>query len=195
MATSAVQICSNALLMLGDDPINSFSDNTVQARLASNLWEQVRDAVMRMHPWNCAITRVQLAPDATEPEFEWSYRFALPGDWVRTLSIGEEGETPAYTMETDTSGNRFILCDENPLKLRYIWRNTNPSTWDSLMVHAVTAAMAEAMSYPRTKSASVQDAMGAKLKFWLQQAKTIDGQEVPTEQVGDAPFIDARAIG
>lgn len=190
MATSAVQMCSNALLMLGDASINSFSDNTVQARLASNLWPQVRDAVLRMHPWNCAVKRVQLAPDETTPAFEWSYQYALPGDWMRTLSIGEEGETPAYTME----GGK-ILTGVNPVKLRYIWRNENVATWDSLLVHAATAAMAEAMAYPRTKSASVQDTMAQKLKFWLQQAKTIDGQEVPTETVGDAPFLDVRSIG
>lgn len=189
MTTSAVRICSNALLMLGDDPINSFSDNNVQATLAQNLWPQVRDAVLRMHPWNCAVKRVQLAPDASTPAFDWSYQFQLPGDLMRTLSVGELGEKIDYTVE----GGK-ILTDEAALNLRYIFRNENVASWDSLLVHAATAAMAEAMAYPRTKSASVQETMAAKLKFWLQQAKTIDGQEAPTEDVTDAPLLEVRAI-
>lgn len=189
MATSAVQICSNALLLLGAQTINAFNEDNDRAKLASNLWENCRDAVLRGHPWNCAVKRVQLAADVDAPAFEWAYQYTLPGDWLRTLSVGEEGEIIAYQME---SGK--ILCDEE-VKLRYIWKNTNVTTWDSMLVEAVTAYMAFTMAYPITKSASVQDAMANAYQFKLKQARAVDGQENPPEQVGDYPFLDARRMG
>lgn len=190
MATSAVQICSNALLLVGDQPINSFSDNNDRTRLVSNLWANARDAVLRSHPWNCAVKRVALSPDVATPAFEWSQQFTLPPDCLRILSIGEEGETPAYAIE---SGK--ILCDENPLNLRYVWRNTDVTTWDALLAEAMTAHMAMTCAYPITKSAAQQDEMIKLYRFKLQQARSVDGQEQPPEQFGDFPLMNARTIG
>lgn len=187
MATSEVQVCSNALLMLGAQTINSFDDESERATLCSNLWENARDAVLRSHPWNCAVKRVQLAPLADAPAFEWPYQFQLPGDCLRILSVGEEGETPAYTVE-----GRAILCDESLLKLRYLYRNEDVPSWDSMLVSAMEAYMAMTLAYPITKSQSTQETMAKLYEFKLRQARTVDGQEQPTETVGDTPFLNAR---
>lgn len=190
MASSAVQICSNALLLLGAQTINAFNENNDRAKLASNLWENCRDAVLRGHPWNCAVKRVELAADVATPAFEWSAQYTLPGDFLRLLSVGEEGEDVPFQME---SGK--ILCDEDTVKLRYIFKNTNVTSWDSLLVEAMTAYMAMTMAYPITKSASVQEAMAKLYQYKLQQARSVDGQENPPEEFGDRPFITARQMG
>jgi hypothetical protein len=91
--TSAVQICSNALLLLGDNPIDSFDVDNNRTRLVANLYESKRDKVLRSHPWNCATKRVTLSPSAEAPAFDWAYQFPLPSDWLRTLSVGLEGDS------------------------------------------------------------------------------------------------------
>jgi hypothetical protein len=187
MASSAVQICSNALLLLGAQTINAFNEENDRAKLASNLWENCRDAVLRSHPWNCAVKRVALAADVDAPAFEWTAQFTLPGDFLRLLSIGEEGEIIAFQLEAGK-----ILCDEDPVNLRYLFRNENVTSWDSLLVEAMTAYMAMTMAYPITKSASVQETMAKLYEFKLRQARAVDGQENPPEQFGDYPFLDAR---
>lgn len=187
MATSDVQICSNGLLLVGADTINSFSDENDRAKLVSNLWENCRDAVLRSHPWNCAVKRVALSPDAAAPAFEYAYQFTLPGDLLRVLAVGEEGETIHYRIE-----GRKILMDEADLKLLYVWKNTVVTTWDSLLVEAVTAYMAMTCAYPITKSAATQKSMADLYAFKLRQARTVDGLEQPTEEFGDTPFINAR---
>ena len=48
---SAVSICSNALLLLGDKPIDSFDINNDRTRLVANLYTSKRDKVLRAHPW------------------------------------------------------------------------------------------------------------------------------------------------
>lgn len=187
MATSEVQICSNALLLLGAQTINSFDDTADRSILAGNLWANCRDAVLRSHPWNCAIKRVALAPEATAPAFDYTYQFTLPGDWLRTLSVGQDGDTPDYRME----GSK-ILCDDNPLYLIYLFRNTDVSKYDALLVEALTAYMAMTMAYPITKSASQQGVMAKLYEFKLRQARTVDGQEDPPQEVGDFPFLNVR---
>ena len=108
MSISAVSICSNALLLLGDKPIDSFDVDNDRTRLVANLYEMKRDRVLRAHSWNCATKRVILSPDTDGPPFGWGYQFTLPNDWLRTLSVGEDGQEDDYAIE-----GRKILMDSN----------------------------------------------------------------------------------
>lgn len=188
MATSDIQICSNALLSLGAQSINDFGENNDRAMLASNLWPNVRDSVLRSHNWNCCIKRVALAPDATAPDFEYAYQFTLPSDCLRVLSVGEDAEDqPAYQIE----GGR-ILCDENPLYLRYVFRNTNAPSYDSMLADVLQQAMAAKMAYAITKSASKEQLEQRKLELLLRQARAVDGQENPPEEFGASSIMAVR---
>lgn len=189
MAT-AVSICSNALLMLGDKPINSFAEASDRAKLAANLWPQLRDYVLRSHPWNCAVKRQVLSPLAEAPAFGFSYKFLLPGDWLRTLQIGEDGERPEYRIES-----RNILMNEGTCKLRYIWRNDNPATWDALLVHAMTLVMKTAFAYPITQAGSIEQLAQQVLAPILKQARAVDGQEDDVDYLDDSPLYVAGFIG
>lgn len=190
--TSAVQICSNALLTLGAKPINSLAPDPQQAtsdreQACANVYPMVRDSVLRSHPWNCATKRVVLSPDEAAPAFDWEYQFRLPGDWLRTLSVGEAGYEIPYRIE----GAR-ILADTNVLRLKYIWRNEAPATWDSLLVDAVTAAMAARLAVTITADQGKKQEFERALLAIMRTARAVDGQEEPPKTLGDFPLLQAR---
>lgn len=187
MTTSAVSICSNALLMLGDAPISSFEENNDRTRLAANLYAMRRDRVLRSHPWNCATKRVILSPDETPPEFGWSYQFQLPADWLRTLHVGATDAGDEFAIE-----GRKILMNRNACYLRYIWRNDVEATWDALLVDAMTEVMKATFAYAITKSTSKEELVEAIVQRVLKQARNIDGQENPSESLGDFPLLANR---
>jgi hypothetical protein len=189
MAT-AVSICSNALLMLGDKPINSLEEGSDRARLAANLWPDLRDFVLRSHPWNCAVKRVTLNPQSTPPDFDFEYSFLMPGDWLRTLQVGQRGERPEYQIEGKT-----ILMHESVCRLRYIWRNDNPATWDSMLVHAMTMVMKAVFAYPITQAGSIEQLAVSVLAPILKQARAVDGQEDDVDYIDDSPLYAAGFIG
>jgi hypothetical protein len=186
MATP-VSISSNALLLVGDKPIASFDEATDRARLCANLWPDVRDEVLRSHPWNCAVKRVRLLPDADAPAFDWSYQFTLPGDYLRTLSAGELEAEEDWLIE---SGK--LLCNVSPLLLRYIFRNDNPATYDGMLVGLMTATMAARMAYPLTQSAALAQELGGRAEVLARRARAVDGQDDPPSLLGDNPLRDAR---
>jgi len=190
-ATSEVQICSNALLLLGQRPISSLNDPDGSAGdsviLAANFWPMVRQAVLRSHPWNCAMKRVALAPDSVAPAFDWSYAFTLPGDYMRTWTVGRDGDAPEWMVE-----NGKILLDNAVCYLRYVFDNTDTTTYDGMLTLALTSGMAAAMAYPITKSQTEQDSMIKLHQFHLKQARTVDGQEGTGEQSPDSPLISVR---
>lgn len=184
---SAVSICSNALLLLGDRPISSFSENNDRTRLVANIYDYKRNRVLRAHSWNCATKRVILSPDVAAPPFGWAYQFQLPNDWLRTLSVGEDGAEDYFAIE-----GRKILMDSNVCRLRYIWNNTEESTWDSLLVEAMTQVMVAALTYPITKSTTKQATEEEIVKRVLKEARAVDGQEVTPETLGDFPLLSNR---
>ena len=189
MATR-VSICSNALLLLGGKTINSLDEGTDRASLASNLYDSVRDSLLRSHPWNCAVKRVILAPDTETPAFDYSAQFTLPGDWLKTISVGPDGYEVDYKHE---SGK--VLANGTSLALRYISRNDNEATWDSMLVHAMELKMAAEMAYPITGSASMADLMNGKLLQHLKAARAVDGQDDPPQTLGDFRLLNARFGG
>ena len=189
MATK-VSICSNALLMLGDKSINSLDEGTNRAQLASNLYDSTRDALLRSHPWNCAVKRVILAPDVAAPAFDYSAQFSLPSDWLKTLSVGPEGYEVDYKHE---SGK--LLANGTSLALRYIFRNTVEGSWDAMLVVGMELSMAASMAYAITGSASMADMMHSKLQQHMKTARSVDGQDDPAQTFGDFPLINSRSGG
>lgn len=191
MAVTPVSICSNALLMLGDNPISSMSTGpdaeSDRARLAANIWPTARDAVLRRHPWNCAIKRVILSPDAQAPAFDYAYQFTLPADWLRTLTVGQEGERAAYRME----GGK-LLMHENVCRLKYIYRNENPVSWDASLVWAMTRVMRAIFAFPIAQSGSLEQLIEAEIAATIKEAKAIDGSEDEPDAMDDSPLMDAR---
>lgn len=195
--TNPVQICSNALLMLGAQPIASFSEGEGsgskidRARLAGNLYGPTRLAMLRGHYWNCCARRVVLSPDATPPAFGFANRFMLPGDWLRTWAVGNErnGERINYRSE-----GRYLLADEIVLPLLYA-ADAPEQDWDTLLVQAMTLTMAARMAYAITASTTLAQMLQQELAQLLQQARAADGQDDPPETFGDAPLLSSRFTG
>ena len=46
-----IDLCSMALLKLGENPIQSLSDDTAAAKLGRTLVDFVIDTLLAMHPW------------------------------------------------------------------------------------------------------------------------------------------------
>lgn len=186
MATG-VSICSNALLMLGAQTINDFSDPVDRAKIAANLYPIIRDDLLRTHPWNCTIKRVLLAPDATPPAFGYANQFELPADFLRVLEVGQAGQQIDYLVE-----GRSILADATSVELRYVYLNEVENTWDASLVGLLTLAMACAMAYPITQSSALQAAFEQKLAMAKKVARAVDGQEDPPQTLGDERLYAAR---
>ena len=196
-SSTAVSICANALIMLGESPINSFDDATSQggldrARIARNLWPSTRDMLLRSHPWNCAMARVALSPDTSAPAFtnDFAFTYTLPGDpyWLRNHEInGVSADEVDYVVE-----GRNLLCNEASLRLRYVFRNTDVGSWDPMLVYCAEYAMAMRMAYPVTQSDEREKMMANQLFEWLKKARAVDGQDDSPAVFGSFPILNAR---
>jgi hypothetical protein len=187
MASSFVAIANSALTKLGAQIITDLTEDSKEARLCSARIYEVRDIVLRMHPWNFATKRVILAPVTENPAFGYNFQFNLPDDWLRTLQVYPESED--YKME----GGK-ILANVDTIELVYTYRVANPALIDSLCAEVIACYLAYDISYALIQTGQVQEQLYSLYQEKLRQAKSIDAKEDPARELEANLFLESRYI-
>ena len=78
MATTDIDICARALVMIGAQPISSFSDGSTEALVASNLYTDVVEAALTRHRWRFATTQQQISLLSNTPTGRYDYAYQMP---------------------------------------------------------------------------------------------------------------------
>lgn len=190
---SDVEIVNNALCLLGENTVTSLADNTVRARLASQFYGPTRDAVLRAHPWNCAVDRASLGLLSEVPVFGWKYQFTLPTDpfCLRVLALNDYQPWGDSGCDFKVEG-RALLANTMTANIRFIGRITDPNIYDSLLYEAFSARLAAKLAYPITKSAQTAQEMMKLYEELLQQARSINGQEGSPSFQRDGTLLEVR---
>ena len=179
--TSEVSICNTALMLLGANAITSLSEDSKAGRLCNQAYDRVRDAVLRAHPWNCAVTRADLSRLSAAPAFGFAHQYQLPSDpyCLRALELEDHGA--AFRVE-----GRRLLTDADTASLVYVARLTDPNQFDALLAAAVAARLAGEVAYALTGSASLKQAAWVEYQARLTEARRINAQE------GTPPVVEAE---
>lgn len=195
---SVVDLCNRALDLLGAANITSLTENSKEARLCNGNFDDVRDAVLRSHPWNIAITRKALPSDSDTPAFGFSFQFSLPTDpfCLRVLSFWNSNvnnEVAAYDSNVMFKiEGRKILSNEDTCNIIYIGRITDTEQYDSLLNKAISARLAAEIAYNITGSNSVASNMLTIYEARLKEAKGVDSMEGYPEQPQADDFTNIR---
>ncbi|MFA5165578.1 MAG: hypothetical protein WC481_08475 [Candidatus Omnitrophota bacterium] len=187
---SEVKIANLALTGVGASRITSLTEDSQQARVVSEMYAQVRDEVLRSHPWNFAVDRATLSILADAPAFEYSYQFQLPVNCLRVLgaydSSGDKIED--YKVE-----GRKLLCDDSAVYIKYIKRVTDANEYDANFITLFGVRLSAEIAFPIANSASLGQ---NKLEMYgelLRIAKGIDAQESSSiETSGDDTWEKSR---
>ena len=195
---SVVDICNEAMDLLGAATITALTENSKEARLCNRRFETVRDAVLRAHPWNAALTRASLAKDSDAPAFGFSSQFTLPTDpyCLRVLSFWNknvDSDVAAYDSQVMFKiEGRKVLSNESTCKITYIARVTDTETYDPLLSSTIAHKLAAETAYAITGSTSVSQSINQLYELRLREARSIDAMEgIPDKLIAD-DFINIR---
>lgn len=190
---SIVEISNSALNQLGASTILSLTENSKNGRLCNARYETIRDSVLRSHPWNCAIKRVSLAANTTNPAWGFQREFNLPVDCLRVLQI--ENYSSNYKIE-----GRKIVSNDASIKLIYVATITDPNEMDVLLRESISAALAADIAYAVTANAAIAREMKANYELKIKDARFVDATEGyntdptlgPSDQVISEDYINSR---
>jgi hypothetical protein len=187
---SEVEIANRALTELGAKRIASLTEDSVNGRAINSVYDVLRRAELRKHPWNFAIKRAQLAASATEPLFNRETAFPLPSDCLRLLP--PDPETNWEDMDWQIEGREVITNDSAPLDVRYIWDVTDPNVMDPLFREAlamsIAARLAEQLTQSNAKKADAKDSY----KEAIAEAKKINAFENVSAKPPEDSWVTVR---
>lgn len=186
MASSVAAICNRALTFLGANRISSLDDDTVEARLCKEHYEDTLSDLLRSHPWKFAIARASLGLISTTPTYEWDYQYQLPSDCLRV--IGMEGhETDDWTVE----GN-YLLTNATEAKIKYIKKITTVGLFDPSFTTVLALDIAILISYSITTSQGIRNDLIELRKEKIKEARTYSAQEAVGNRVYADEWLNSR---
>jgi len=195
---SVVDICNEAMDLLGAATITSLTENSKEARLCNRRYETVRDAVLRAHPWNSAITRTTLPQDSDAPAFGFTYQYTLPTNpyCLRVLSFWNsnvDSEIAAYDSQVMYKiEGRKILSNEGTCKITYVARVTDTEQFDPLLSNTIAHRLASETAYAITGSNSVAQQMFQLYESRLREARSMDAMEGMPDKIISDDYINIR---
>lgn len=116
MTQTATEICSAALLKLGEPVINSLSDGSLNSERCRVRYPKLRDRMLRDHVWAFARNVVILAAlEAPSPVAPWTIQLQLPADTARILSLSVDDSELVFERV-----GQILHTTEAPAVLRYV---------------------------------------------------------------------------
>jgi len=185
MATANIDLVNRALALLGVESITSLTDTSKPASTANLMYDDTRAAVFRGHPWNCLTKRASLVQDGTSPIYEYSYKYILPADFLRLLTLEEPVDE--YQLE-----NGFIFSNESALNIKYTALETDVTKYDTLLIEALTARLAADLAQPLLQSLSAMEAMQRMYELKVREAKFVDAQENSQDILDTDYWLESR---
>lgn len=185
---TAIDLASNALVLIGDEPISSFTDSGAGAQAAAALYLETYRGVLAMHPWTFALKEQSLNLLSQTPDdltgFDSAYQ--IPPDLVRLWAV--------FPHSNYTIVGSLLYSNENELLARFVFQ-AEETDLPPHVVKAVEYKLAAEFAIPVTESSSKAELYETKFTKQLGMARTIDSQGRPPVPVVDSPFVDVRLGG
>ena len=188
---SKVDLANEALLLLGANTITSFTDNDSNAVLVNRFYDSERDALLRSHRWNCAVTTANLASLADTPIIDWEFKFTLPTDPYCLRVLDVRTVTGDIKLDFAIQG-RELLTEESAIDITYIQRLEDTMLYDSLLYQALVFRMAWKLAFPVTRSNTDKQQMAQLYDAIVRDARAVDSQEGTPETIETETLTDLR---
>jgi len=184
MATSALELSSNALVLLGGQPISSFTDGDTGSLLAVHLFETTFQAMLTETLWHFATRTASLPRLVHKPDNNFSSKFQLPTDCLYVV----KADTGVYEIY-----ERELYANVSEVKIEYIYP-VSPENLPVYFAKALEYNLASLFAIPLTGNASRAQYYRELYEMELKRAKRADASQKPASQMGNERLISSRYI-
>lgn len=179
-----IGLLSNALILCGEQPLQSLSDERYGATVGVNLFELIYENELQSNRWRFAMKKRALSRLASSPLNEWQYAFQLPTDML--LPVGVYPRGTAYDIFGD-----HLYTQVSSVDFDYLFKpdiNRVPAYFSQMLVYALYRDLVGPITENTTK---VQIATGL---YNVQRGRAMfaDAQGRPNTPIADSPFTAVR---
>jgi len=188
-ANSDIDIASRGLILIGADPITSFTASTTESTVANAIYEDIVRTTLCSSRWRFATNQAQLNLLTNVPTGRYDTAHQLPTDMLMLHAVTISDAVIEYNIYGDK-----VFSDastQDTLVADYTFRALEqdfPSYFTVALEFSLAASFALAIARDEQLSSILEQKGGAL----LQQAKTLDSQQQTTRKLVTSRFITER---
>lgn len=188
-ANSDIDIAARALVLIGAQPITSFSSSSTEALVASNVYEDVVRTALCASRWRFATNQAVLNALTAAPTGRFDTAHQLPSDLLMLHAVTVNDLNLEYNVYGDkiysnATVNEVVVAD-------YTYR-AGEQDFPSYFTLAVEYALAAAFALAIARDEQLATMFEKKAAQLMQQAKTLDSQQQTTRKLVTSRFIAER---
>jgi len=186
-----IEVAQKAMVLVGLEPLASFTDQTDEALVANTIFEDVVEDCLAQHNWNFATGQKTLSRLTAVPVDRWDAAYALPTSpavvQVQTVTIDDQPQQ--YDIY-----ERYIYINaevSEDVVLNYIYR---PETqyWPPAFTMWVIFRLASVFALSVTRKSDVAKSYVDLAEAQFRRAKSRDSQQVTTQGLRPSRFHRVR---
>ena len=192
MAVTKIDIASRALIMIGANPISSFTDGSTEALVVNNIYEEIVEATLTRHKWSFATGQKQLSLLSAAPTGRYEYAYQIPASplCLQIIAVTSNDHAIPYSRYEDK-----IYLDgygsDSTVIMDYVFRQDEdqfPPHFRLALEYKLASIFAGSIA---RDSGMVRefDELGERQ---LLIAKNTDSQETTTKVLSTSRFITER---
>ncbi|MBR1380278.1 MAG: hypothetical protein IJ560_01680 [Alphaproteobacteria bacterium] len=167
-----IDICSMALLKLGERPINALTDDTAAANLSRTLFGPIMDGLIASHPWRFACRQIDLVRN------DGGY-FVLPNNVLRVVRC--RGRVVGNRIYAPGKTNRILAITRTPVEC-----------FPGYFVDLAATKLALEFCIPLTGDQNVFRMLATLYESELKTARFIDSTTTPCEEIDSFSLVNIR---
>lgn len=178
--TTDISICAAALQLIGAEEIESFLDETREARICASIYPTVKEDMLQSTSWRFSTRQEELNRLTSTPLYGFKYAYSLPSDFLRL--VGKQNPTVKHQIHENK-----LFTDLTPVyaTLQYdVDEQYFPSYFVRLMHMEMAAMLAAALLEDENKA----DKFSAFAQKQLIKAKNIDAQNNTASTIPASAF-------
>tara|TARA_R100000773_G_scaffold44220_2_gene44583 strand:+ start:269 stop:853 length:585 start_codon:yes stop_codon:yes gene_type:complete len=189
VANSDIDIAARALILIGADPITSFTETSTEALVASNIYEDVVQSALCASRWRFATNQAELNRLTDVPTGRFDFAYQLPSDMLMLHALTVNDNLIEYNIYGDkafsnTSETDTVIAD-------YAFR-VGEEKFPSYFTISVEFSLATTFAVAIARDEQLAALMESKARVAMQQAKTLDSQQQTTRKLVTSRFISER---
>lgn len=199
LGVTAEDLVNRALVLLGQDEIDSLTDDDDISMTCARVYAAVRDEVLGIYPWRCTLKEVQLSRLTAAPVGGWKYAYQLPTDRIGEIktvwNTDSYNRSPfkQYQISEDT-----LLTDAEEIWVFYPWlidESAFTGHVRALMQFVLAARLAEPITEDESKSQKWEmKAYGMPgeggMGGYFARARLVDSAQSPSEEMAGGTDYD-----
>lgn len=188
-ASSPIDVCSRALILIGADPITSFDDNNNESLIAVNMYEDIARSALVNSRWRFSTNQVVLNRLSEAPTGRYDAAYQLPSGWLMTHAVTVNDNI----IEYQTYGSK-LFCNESSsssLILDYTYR-ADEQDWPSYFTIALQYELAAVFAVGLARDQGLAQLMNNQAQIAMIRARSLDSQQQTSRKLNTSRFISNR---